>query len=288
MRTNIGNEGCTPVVFGGLMDGSATCNAEIASTAPAAKHNCPNKMPCRNTAILPANNATRAAFNLVGWKSFNPRNVGSQRALNPHTVGTRNVQAVTVKNLKLTAAGKAGLSAIQGRQRQTARLYNSTKAKPMVPKTTHMTQIGKRGALGFSLRCPRTEKKNTVNAASSSAAEMGSIHFHCHSEMLVNQRRLTPAVQSAQHHQPRLGSAALDPRILGMEYMPMPRMNVPIHPKICACPCAWIHGADGAAAWLMLMRFHTPRNVPGRNIKSMPVTANVISKRARETSRTTL
>ena len=54
----------------------------------------------------------------------------------------------------------------------------------------------------------------------------------------------------------------------------MPRMNVPIQPKICACPCAWIQPAETEfAAWRLLIasRFQTPRNVPGRSMNTRPV-----------------
>ena len=54
----------------------------------------------------------------------------------------------------------------------------------------------------------------------------------------------------------------------------MPRMKVPIQPKICACPCAWIHPAETEfAAWRLLIasKFQTPRNVPGRSMNTRPV-----------------
>src|SRR6185437_10716529 len=54
-------------------------------------------------------------------------------------------------------------------------------------------------------------------------------------------------------------------------------MNEPIHPKICACPCACSQACDrlpGPLACEIEMRFHTPRNVPGRSMKIRPLIMN--------------
>lgn len=54
----------------------------------------------------------------------------------------------------------------------------------------------------------------------------------------------------------------------------MPRMKLPTQPNTCACPCACNQACEIEAALsrpLILMRFQTPRNVPGSSIKINPL-----------------
>src|SRR6185295_2220675 len=123
-------------------------------------------------------------------------------------------------------------------------------------------------------RCPETTRKKIRKAANSIAADKGISARQCHWYTVVNQRKVTPDVQRAQHvhgaHRPKVPVR----RSLGMEWKPIPRMNVPIQPKICACPCAWIHAGDTELAErcaLIEIRFQTPRNVPSRSMNPSPV-----------------
>src|SRR6185312_149644 len=62
----------------------------------------------------------------------------------------------------------------------------------------------------------------------------------------------------------------------------MPRMNDPIQPKICACPCACSHacGIDpGPCDSEMLRRFQTPRKVPGNSMNTRPLAINAVTIR---------
>ena len=67
-------------------------------------------------------------------------------------------------------------------------------------------------------------------------------------------------------------------------------MNVPIHPKICACPWACRKAGDRlSSAWRLLIeiRFQTPRNVPGNSRKMRPVRMYAINMRCIFISRLT-
>src|SRR5579884_2473971 len=70
----------------------------------------------------------------------------------------------------------------------------------------------------------------------------------------------------------------------------MPNTNVPIQPNTCACPCAWIHAGDmlsSACRLLIEIRFHTPRNVPGKTMNSSPAPMNAVTSRCSFDSRST-
>jgi hypothetical protein len=65
-------------------------------------------------------------------------------------------------------------------------------------------------------------------------------------------------------------------------------MKLPIQPKICAWPCAWIHAGETefAARWLLIVsKFQTPRKVPGRSMNNTPVLMYSISMRDSALSR---
>ena len=54
----------------------------------------------------------------------------------------------------------------------------------------------------------------------------------------------------------------------------MPKMKLPIHSNTCACPCACSQAGEIEAKLsrpVILIRFHTPRNVPGNNMNSSPL-----------------
>src|SRR6516225_9556224 len=67
----------------------------------------------------------------------------------------------------------------------------------------------------------------------------------------------------------------------------MPRIKLPTQPKTCAWPCACSQDGEIEAALsrpLTSRRFHTPRNVPGNNMKKSPEVTNVIRSRESDSS----
>src|SRR6185437_6913608 len=58
-------------------------------------------------------------------------------------------------------------------------------------------------------------------------------------------------------------------------------MNEPIQPNTCACPWACSHAGDmlsSVRCCEMPIRFHTPRKVPGNNIKSIPLAMKAVTR----------
>src|SRR5215470_1234300 len=67
----------------------------------------------------------------------------------------------------------------------------------------------------------------------------------------------------------------------------MPRMKLPTQPKTCACPCACSQAGEIEVTLsrpLICRRFHTPRNVPGNNMKKSPELTNVMRSRESDSS----
>src|SRR5262249_42488579 len=103
--------------------------------------------------------------------------------------------------------------------------------KPSAPAMTANTHSGL-FLLESVGRCPETARKKMRKAISSSPVEKGNRSRQCHRETNAHQCSVTPDVHNTQQVQGTHKPNFLVWRSFGMEWKPMPRMNVPIQPKI--------------------------------------------------------
>src|SRR5690348_7251722 len=94
---NTGKLGCTLMVFAGLVAGSKKRIAATAIAAPV-RRKMPAALKCSKKPNTTPAVFEHTASNKNEFRSGrSPINIGSQRELNPHTIGTRKPQVDTIK-----------------------------------------------------------------------------------------------------------------------------------------------------------------------------------------------